>query len=148
MVCDESGFERLHVLLSEYEQSLPADLRHGSVPDLPSLRATYVRPNAAFLALIENSVAGCVGLIRRDPESAIVQRLYAKPAFRGHGVGRALVATTIAFARKSGCRRMLLDTHAERLPAAYRLYRSLGFSDCEPYGSVDYACPTYMELRL
>ena len=46
------------------------------------------------------------------------------------------------------CDCVVLDTHAERLPAAYGLYLSLGFSDCDAYGTVDYACPTYMELRL
>jgi putative acetyltransferase len=148
IVCDDTDFVQLHALLDEYEESLPPDLRHGSVPDMASLRATYAKPNAAFLARIGRDVAGCVALVARDGESAIVQRLYAKPLFRGQGVGRGLVATAIDCARRCGYRRLVLDTHAERLPAAYALYLSLGFSDCDPYGSVDYACPTYMELRL
>jgi len=44
--------------------------------------------------------------------------------------------------------RLVLDTARERLRAAYELYRSLGFRECEPYGAVDYRCPTFMELRL
>ena len=148
IVCDDADFVQLQALLDEYEESLPPDLRHGSVPDMASLRATYAEPNAAFLARVGRDVAGCVGLVARDGTSAIVQRLYAKPSFRGQGVGRGLVGTVIDCARRCGYRRVVLDTHAERLPAAYALYRSLGFSDCDPYGSVDYACPTYMELRL
>jgi putative acetyltransferase len=148
IVSGDRDFAQLRALLGEYEESLSPDLRHGSVPDIASLRATYAKPNAAFLARINDDVAGCIGLVARDEESAIVQRLYAKPSLRGQGVGRGLVATAIDFARRCGYRRVVLDTHAERLPAAYALYLSLGFSDCEAYGSVDYACPTYMELQL
>jgi hypothetical protein len=44
--------------------------------------------------------------------------------------------------------RIALDTERERLPAAYALYASLGFRDCEPYGPVSYENPTFMELPL
>jgi hypothetical protein len=58
------------------------------------------------------------------------------------------VAEALTFLRESGYRRVVLDTDKERLRAAYELYGSLGFSECEPYGPVDYASPTFMELRL
>jgi putative acetyltransferase len=147
-VRNDEQFVALQELLVEYERSLPVDLRHGLEPDLQSVRRSYIEPNAAFLALVERAVAGCVALVRHDRRTGSVQRLYAKPAYRGAGAGRALIQAALDFARRRGYERVVLDTHAQRLPAAYRLYRSLGFADCEPYGSVDYACPTFMELRF
>ncbi|MBV8196853.1 MAG: GNAT family N-acetyltransferase, partial [Candidatus Eremiobacteraeota bacterium] len=71
-----------------------------------------------------------------------------KPESRGVGAARLLTTAAIEFARQRGRRRVVLDTHKEQLPAAYALYRSLGFADCSPYESVSYACPTFMELIL
>jgi putative acetyltransferase len=147
-VCGEDAFVTLQGLLVEYERSLPPDLRHGTEPDLQSVRRSYAEPNAAFLALVEREHAGCVALVQRDRATGAVQRLYARPAYRGRGAGRALVQAVIEAARERGYDRLVLDTHAQRLQAAYQLYRSLGFADCGPYTSVDYACPTYMELVL
>ncbi len=141
-------FERLHELLLEYERSLPPDLRHGAVSDPAVLPKAYGESNAAFLALLDGAAAGCIALTALEAPTAVMKRLYVKPAYRHFGIARALVAALIAFARERGYRRVVLDTDRERLNAAYRLYESLGFSDCEPYAAVDYANPTYMELRL
>ncbi|MBV8369780.1 MAG: GNAT family N-acetyltransferase [Candidatus Eremiobacteraeota bacterium] len=140
--------EQLHELLIEYEESLPPDLRHGAPPDLRSLPLAYGGSNAAFLALEDDKAAGCIALTRFDASTGVMKRLYVKPAYRQFGIARALVAAVINFAREHRYRRVVLDTDRERLNAAYRLYASLGFSDCEPYAAVDYAKPTYMELRL
>lgn len=78
----------------------------------------------------------------------MLQRLYARPSFRGHGVGWALVEAVITDSGDRGLRRVVLDTHRERLPAAYRLYVSLGFTPCEQFASVDYRCPTFLERTL
>lgn len=50
-----------------------------------------------------------------------------KPEFRGHGLGRALVAAAIDDAIRSGSSKMLLWTQAT-MHAAQRLYESSGFS--------------------
>jgi putative acetyltransferase len=141
-------FAQLRELLVEYENSLPVDLRHNGNLDLRSLRIGDAAPNAAFLSLVDQNAAGCVALRCLDASTSLMQRLYVKPAYRQLGVARALVATAIQFSRDHQHRRIVLDTDRERLRAAYNLYVSLGFVQCEPYGSVDYACPTYMELRL
>ncbi len=143
-----ADFERFHALLIEYENALPPDLRHGAVPDLGHVEAAYGDGGAAFLATVDDVAAGGVGVVDRDPSTAIVQRLYVTPAHRNLGIARRLVAAAIEFARGKQYRRVVLDTDRERLRAAYELYRSFGFSECEPYGVVDYATPTFMELRL
>lgn len=140
--------ERLHALLTEYEERLPADLRHGSVPDLAAVERRYGDPNAAFLAVGEGVAAGCVAVTRFDASRARLRHLFVTPAFRGRGLARRLTEAAIAFAAESGYGVLALDTEKTRLAAAYRLYVSLGFEECAPYGPVDYETPTFMQLRL
>jgi GNAT superfamily N-acetyltransferase len=142
-------FGRLRELLAEYEDNLPADLRHSDpTGSVQSLEIRYGYPNGAFLAYVDSEPAGCVVLRAFDESTAIVQRLYVKPEYRGHGIARLLLDSLFAFSRDRLYKRLVLDTDRERLSQAYDLYRSLGFTECEPYGQVDYENPTYMELRL
>jgi putative acetyltransferase len=147
-VRDASDFESLHALLSEYEDRLPPDLRHGSVPDLATVKRRYSDPNAAFLAVSGGVAAGCVAVTRLDAARARLRHLFVAPAFRSRGLARQLTGAAIAFAGESGCGVLTLDTEKARLEPAYRLYLSLGFEECAPDGPVDYACPTFMRLRL
>jgi GNAT superfamily N-acetyltransferase len=144
----ERDFRELHELFVAYEADLPQELRHGSVPDLPNLRAAYAGRNAAFLAWVNGNAAGCVAVIKLDEARALLIRLFVRPQHRGAGAARALVTSAIAFARSENYGRLLLDTNKEHLRAAYRLYRSLGFEECAPFTTVSYKCPTFMELRL
>lgn len=143
-----ADFERFHQLLVVYENALPQELRHGSVPALEELERTHAEREAALLALSGDEVIGCVALRRRDDRTAIVMRLFVQPHARGRGAARALVKAAIDFAREHGYDRIVLDTHKGELPAAYALYLSMGFRECAAFDKVSYACPTFMELRL
>jgi len=147
-VTGEREFRALRELLAAYEEDLPEDLRHGSVPELSRLQSLYSAGNAALLAYDEGDPVGCVAVAALDRQNAVLARLFVRPRARGRGAARALTTAAIAFARENGFSRLRLDTHKDRLPAAYRLYLSLGFNDCAPYAAVAYACPTFMELRL
>jgi putative acetyltransferase len=128
-----------HDLLAEYEASLPKDLRHGSLE--PFL--------IAFTASVDGAPCGCVALDECDATTAIVKRLYVQPAFRQHGVARALIDDLVHVARVRGYGRVVLDTDREQLATAYRFYARYGFKECAPYAeAVGYACPTFMELPL
>ncbi|HTU69021.1 MAG TPA: GNAT family N-acetyltransferase [Candidatus Baltobacteraceae bacterium] len=129
---------RFHDLVAEYEASLPLDLRHDGLE--PGM--------TAFVAEIDGEPCGCVALAESDASTGEVKRLFVKPEFRGYGAARALLAALLERSRERGYARIVLDTHRERLAAAYTLYRSLGFAECEPCGGASYACPTFMELRL
>jgi GNAT superfamily N-acetyltransferase len=87
-----------------------------------------------------------VALYELDASTAIVKKLYVRPAFRKLGLARSMLLLLLERARESGYIRIVLDTQRERLAAAYRLYCDIGFTECEPYGEVDYASPTFMEL--
>jgi putative acetyltransferase len=147
--CAPEGFEQFRRLLEEYELGLPADLR---VPDLAgeleNAESIYAPPSAAFVALADAMPAGSVALSSLDASTAIVKRLYVRPAFRNRGIGRALLSELLSFARTGGYERLVLDTHRDRMPAAYDLYVSFGFSESVPYGELHYGCPTFMELQL
>ena len=147
-VAGEAEFRALRGLFVEYEADLPAHLRHGAVPGLAKLIGTYAGNNRAFLAMADGAAIGCVAVREFDRQSALLLRLYVKPAHRGLGVARTLVESVIGFARERNRRRVILDTNKAALDPAYRLYRSMGFAECEPFSAVTYACPTFMELRL
>ena len=127
---------------------MPQDLRHGSEPALAEVVKKYSGPNAAFLASVDGECGGCTVITAFDGTTAVLQRLYVLPHLRGCGVARLLTGAAVAFARSSGFERIVLDTDKQRLAAAYALYLSMGFTECEPYGPVEYAEPTYMQLGL
>jgi GNAT superfamily N-acetyltransferase len=91
---------------------------------------------------------GCVALVRHDAAAGVIKKLFVRPRGRGNGAGRALMHAAVEEARRRGCSTLLLDTDRERLGAAYRLYVSLGFRECEPFATVDYRCATFMRLKL
>jgi GNAT superfamily N-acetyltransferase len=117
---------------------LAPDLRHDPSDEV----------DAMFVAVIGDDVAGCAAISLLEDATAVLKRLYVKPRRRGAGVARSLVHAAIEYARGQRCRRVVLDTERRRLSAAYRLYVSLGFVECEAYAEVGYASPTFMELRL
>ncbi|HVN69944.1 MAG TPA: GNAT family N-acetyltransferase [Candidatus Binatia bacterium] len=145
---DAPEFAELRELLAAYEADLPPELRHGAVPELDAIAQVYAGENAAFVARRDGVPIGCVAAGRFDASSAVLMRLFVLPSARGIGAARALVNAAISFARGRGDRRIVLDTHKGQLVAAYRLYRSLGFEECEPIAPVSYECPTFMELRI
>ena len=128
----------LQGLRLEYEDMLPSRLRH-SVPDPPL---------TAFIALHDGEACACVGLLSLAPHEGAIRHLYVQPAHRGAGIAQLLMRAAIRLARRRGYERVVLDTDKNELAAAYALYLRMGFRPCEPYGPVDYATPTFMELRL
>jgi GNAT superfamily N-acetyltransferase len=145
---DRSDFQKLHDLFAQYEADLSEELRHGGVPDVAALDETYGQRNAAFLATCEGDDVGCVAVKALDAEKALMLRLFVRPQRRGLGAARLLVTAAIEFARAQRFGRIVLDTNKEQLGPAYLLYRSLGFEECEPFISVSYSSPTFMELAL
>ena len=61
-----------------------------------------------------------------------IKRMYVRPAYRGQGIGRALLDHLLNEARAIGYRCIRLDS-AGFMSDAHRLYRSLGFQEIAPY---------------
>ncbi len=141
--------EEFRDLAVEYEESLDPELRHAEfVSELAALHKYYAAPNAAFVAAVDAKPAGCVALCELDGSTGVIKKMYVRPDYRNLGVARSLMTTLIEQARLRLYAELVLDTDRQRLSVAYALYNSIGFEECEPYGSVDYACPTFMRLRL
>lgn len=80
---------------------------------------------------------GCVFLAKDDRETARLRLLLVEPAARGEGLGRKLVETAVAFARRAGYREIVLWTHRE-LHAARRIYADIGFRKTEEWQHHDF----------
>jgi ribosomal protein S18 acetylase RimI-like enzyme len=77
-----------------------------------------------------------------------MKRLYVRPEFRGHHLGRDLVLALVEQARQSSYERMRLDTIAARMSEAVSLYSSLGFREIAPYHRNPIPGAIYLELDL
>jgi ribosomal protein S18 acetylase RimI-like enzyme len=72
-----------------------------------------------------------VGVVRggphdREPDTAFLLSLWVAPRARGMGVGEALIAAVVAWARAAGFARLVLDVADENVHAV-RLYARCGF---------------------
>ena len=116
--------------------------------EIEHLEEKYGEPaGRLYLAEWEGGTAGCVALHPLGCGLAELKRLYVRPAFRGHGIGRALTEQIIADARAEGYHTLQLDTQPF-LPEAIRLYRKLGFAEMKGYNPSPLPETIYMKLEL
>jgi DNA-binding MarR family transcriptional regulator/GNAT superfamily N-acetyltransferase len=79
-----------------------------------------------WIAEVGGAIAGSIFLTDEQNGLSRLRLLYVEPAFQGRGIGDALVAACIAFARNVGYARMTLWTHSI-LHGARRIYARHGF---------------------
>jgi putative acetyltransferase len=76
--------------------------------------------------------AVAIGALRRHGDGVgEVKRMYTQPAFRGRGVGKAILARIEELARQEGLARLVLET-GSNFDAALHVYDRAGFSACGP----------------
>ena len=80
-----------------------------------------------WIAELDGAPAGAVFVVRENDEVARLRMLHVEPFARGHGLGRMLVDTCIAFARGAGYRVLSLWTN-DVLASARRIYQAAGFT--------------------
>jgi ribosomal protein S18 acetylase RimI-like enzyme len=141
--------ETLRILFLEYESSLGIDLSFQQFDnEVSTLPGEYAPPGGClFLAYKDEEPAGCVAVRKITDDICELKRMYVRPAFRHHGVGKQLALTAIEAARDIGYHRMRLDTLPDMLEAI-TLYRSLGFITIPSYRFNPVPGTLFMELIL
>ena len=132
-VATAESLAAVRTLLEEYWNSFgftPCFQNFGQ--ELAGLPGAYAPPTGRLaLATVDDQstagqIAGCIALRRVDAERAEVKRLYVRPAFRGCGLGRALMEWAISEARAVGYKEIVGDTMAV-MRDALALYDRMGF---------------------
>ena len=82
---------------------------------------------AAWIAELDGSPAGCVFCMRKSESTAQLRLLLVEPRARGRGLGARLVAECLAFARRAGYIEIMLWTN-DVLTSARHIYQRAGSS--------------------
>lgn len=132
-------------LIEELETELSglysAEQRHGY-----SVQQVF-QPNILFfVARLDGEIAGCGG-IAFETGFAEVKRMFVRPAARGRGIGRAVLARLEHQAREKKVTRLTLET-GDVLHAAIHLYERAGFTRCAPFGPYARMTPRAIERSV
>lgn len=119
-------------LIDELEAVLapayPVESRHGY-----SVARLIAQGVAFFVARVDGAPAGCGGVQLVGAEYGELKRMYTRPAFRGRGVARVLLAHLEGYARERGVPLLRLETGIHQ-HEAIGLYESWGFRRIPPFG--------------
>lgn len=108
--------------------------RYGGDGASPADASDFEPPHGVFLvAAVDGVDVACGGLRRLNDTTGEVKRMYAAPAVRGQGVGRAVLRGLVDRARATGLEQVWLETGTLQ-PEAIALYTSEGFEPIPPYG--------------
>ena len=136
LIIDGDSAFREYLAIQNYDE----EIRH--------LEAKYGPPfGRLYLAYCDQTPAGCIALRQLDDHRCEMKRLYVRPQFRRHRIGRALVNKVISDARAIGYRHLLLDTFPF-LNVAVRMYEKLGFRYIPRYNDSPMDSTLYMQLDL
>ncbi len=157
--------DEIRTLFQEYEKELGENLCFQSFEaELNDPLKKYGPPNGVlYLANWNDEVAGCIGLTNIStslnilstgfdsalPSPAIceMKRLYVRPQFRKHKIGKAMVEQLMKDAEQFGYTTMKLDT-LQKLQPAITLYKQFGFIETTAYYENPLSGVVYMERSL
>jgi GNAT superfamily N-acetyltransferase len=114
--------------------------------ELAALPGKFAPPGGCLLlARLDGAPAGCAALRRFDDRRGEMKRMYVRPAFRGQGIGQALVRALAKQARALGYAELIADTIPDVMAQALAMYERLGFERIAPYSN---ETPGAVHLRL
>lgn len=109
----------------------------------------FQKPNCAyFVAQVDDIVVGGVGIYPTDNlPSGVCElvKMYIAKDFRGFGIGKALMAVALKFAKSMDYSAIYLESMPE-LDKAVSIYNHMGFKNLDaPLGSTGhFSCPIWM----
>jgi len=124
----------LQLHLDEMHQWSPACKVHAMPAE--RLRQPDVAFFSAWAAEGDGEVlAGCGAIKHLEAQHGELKSMRVAPAYRGTGVGRAILLHLLEEARSRGYTRVSLETgRPEAFAPAQRLYLRHGFVECPPFG--------------
>ena len=139
----------LKSIIGEYIGWLDMDLSYrGFDQEMAKFDQLFTLPSGLFLMARSNeTVAGCVGLLRHDAGTAEVKRLYVRPEFRGQQLGQRLIQQLVITAQGLDIKRFILDAVPQTI-VAQQLYQSMGFRQTDPYYAHAVPGTKFYELAL
>ncbi|MFF3869263.1 GNAT family N-acetyltransferase [Micromonospora sp. NPDC001898] len=97
-------------------------------------QATVTHDDIRYLAFVATGRAvACGGIQELDPRTGELKRMYVRPAYRGRGIARQLLAALEELAFQQGYAEIRLET-GSYLPAAIGLYTSCGYAPIPVFG--------------
>jgi ribosomal protein S18 acetylase RimI-like enzyme len=106
------------------------------------------RGGRVLFALEDGEAVGCCALMALPDTGFELAKMAVADAYKGRGLGRALMAAAVERAKAAGAPRLYLETNSGLAPAL-ALYRSFGFCEVTPAEPSPYArADVCMELRL
>jgi GNAT superfamily N-acetyltransferase len=112
-----------------------ADVRALFHPETsgPQLAAQFGAPDAmAFIARSGGLPAGCLAFDPFGEGRVELHRFFVDAAFRGQGIGRALMGAVLAEIDKGPARTVLIHT-TFYMESAITVYEAFGFRPCAPF---------------
>ena len=146
---DDLSRPAIHALLEEHLQSMRALSPPESIHalDLDALR----QPGITFWSVWDGALLlGCGALKELSRTHGEVKSMRTPAALRRRGAARAVLAHIVQVARERGYERLSLETGSmDAFAPAQRLYASVGFAYCGPFGDyVQDPNSVFMTLRL
>ncbi len=124
----------------------------GPAESVHALDVTALKsPDVTFWTVWDDGVLlGCGALKELDPTHGEVKSMRTPTHLRRRGAGRAVLAQILAEAKTRGYRRLSLETGSmEAFKPAQKLYESVGFVYCGPFGPYkEDPYSTFMTLQL
>jgi putative acetyltransferase len=119
----------VYTVLREYDVEPDPDVTDA---DLKDIEQSYFTRGGTFFVLEDRdgSIIGAYGLYPLENQTCELRKMYLHKSHRGKGLGRFLLDSALAEARKLGFKTMTLET-ASVLKEAISLYKSYGFTEYE-----------------
>ena len=142
--------EYLDFMKNEFEQYAAMqwliDYYKDFEKEIEALPGTYDAPKGCILLVEYNNQAiGCVALEEHGDGICEMKRLYIKPEFQRRGIATILCRSLFDKAIVMGYTHLRLGTAIQN---AKYLYKSLGFTEIEPFDHVPVDGVVFLELKL